>query len=104
MYNTAIYGYDRAWNCWADSFKYDPFGHRIYKSSSAGTSIYAYNVRKPDRRNERDRRSRCSLHADDGQDRRACGRGCAARHAPQQPGNQASLSVGNGRASSARSE
>jgi YD repeat-containing protein len=25
------------------SFKYDPFGHRIYKSSSAGTSIYAYD-------------------------------------------------------------
>src|SRR6266513_1531924 len=24
------------------SFKYDPFGRRIYKSSSAGTSIYAY--------------------------------------------------------------
>ncbi len=25
------------------SFKYDPYGHRIYKSSSAGTSIYAYD-------------------------------------------------------------
>jgi hypothetical protein len=25
------------------SFKYDPFGGRIYKSSSAGTSIYAYD-------------------------------------------------------------
>ena len=25
------------------SFKYDPFGRRIYKSSSAGTSIFAYN-------------------------------------------------------------
>jgi RHS repeat-associated protein len=25
------------------SFKYDPFGHRIYKSSSAGTSIFAYD-------------------------------------------------------------
>lgn len=25
------------------SFKYDPFGRRIYKSSSAGTSIYAYD-------------------------------------------------------------
>lgn len=24
------------------SFKYDPFGRRLYKSSSAGTSIYAY--------------------------------------------------------------
>lgn len=27
-----------------DSFKYDPFGRRIYKSSSAGTSIYAYDT------------------------------------------------------------
>lgn len=26
------------------SFKYDPFGRRIYKSSSAGTSIYAYDA------------------------------------------------------------
>jgi hypothetical protein len=26
-----------------DSFKYDPFGRRIYKSSSAGTSIFAYD-------------------------------------------------------------
>jgi RHS repeat-associated protein len=26
------------------SFKYDPFGRRIYKSSSSGTSIYAYDV------------------------------------------------------------
>src|SRR6266478_3350629 len=26
------------------SFKYDPFGRRIYKSSSAGTSIYAYDL------------------------------------------------------------
>lgn len=25
------------------SFKYDPFGRRIYKSSSPGTSIYAYD-------------------------------------------------------------
>jgi RHS repeat-associated protein len=25
------------------SFKYDPFGRRIYKSSSAGTSVYAYD-------------------------------------------------------------
>src|SRR5262249_47509994 len=25
------------------SFKYDPFGHRIYKSSSSATSIYAYD-------------------------------------------------------------
>jgi YD repeat-containing protein len=26
------------------SFKYDPFGRRIYKSSSSGTSIYAYDI------------------------------------------------------------
>jgi len=26
-----------------DSFKYDPFGKRIYKSSSSATSIYAYD-------------------------------------------------------------
>lgn len=25
------------------SFKYDPFGRRIYKSSSSGTSIFAYD-------------------------------------------------------------
>ncbi|MGB2591884.1 MAG: hypothetical protein WAJ96_14620 [Candidatus Acidiferrum sp.] len=25
------------------TFKYDPFGRRIYKSSSAGTSIFAYD-------------------------------------------------------------
>jgi RHS repeat-associated protein len=25
------------------SFKYDPFGRRIYKSSASGTSIYAYD-------------------------------------------------------------
>jgi hypothetical protein len=25
------------------SFKYDPFGRRIYKSSSAGTSIFPYD-------------------------------------------------------------
>jgi hypothetical protein len=25
------------------SFKYDPFGRRIYKSSSTGTSIFAYD-------------------------------------------------------------
>ena len=25
------------------TFKYDPFGRRIYKSSTAGTSIYAYD-------------------------------------------------------------
>jgi hypothetical protein len=27
----------------AYTFKYDPFGRRIYKSSSSGTSIYAYD-------------------------------------------------------------
>jgi RHS repeat-associated protein len=27
----------------SDSFKYDPFGRRIYKSSSSGTSVYAYD-------------------------------------------------------------
>ncbi len=26
-----------------DTFKYDPFGRRIYKSSSSGTSIFAYD-------------------------------------------------------------
>jgi len=27
------------------SFKYDPFGRRIYKSSSTATSVYAYDDR-----------------------------------------------------------
>src|SRR5277367_2634818 len=27
----------------AESFKYDPFGRRIYKSSSTATSVYAYD-------------------------------------------------------------
>src|SRR6266571_6144731 len=27
----------------AVSFKYDPFGRRIYKSSSSATSVYAYD-------------------------------------------------------------
>jgi RHS repeat-associated protein len=31
------------WSYVPNSFKYDPFGHRIYKSSSSGTSIYAYD-------------------------------------------------------------
>jgi len=26
-----------------ESFKYDPFGRRIYKSSSSGTSVFAYD-------------------------------------------------------------
>src|SRR6266513_3081856 len=29
------------------TFKYDPFGRRIYKSSSAGTSVYAYDGSNP---------------------------------------------------------
>jgi RHS repeat-associated protein len=29
--------------CCKVSFKYDPFGRRIYKSSSSGTSVYAYD-------------------------------------------------------------
>ena len=29
--------------CGTVSFKYDPFGRRIYKSSSGGTSVYAYD-------------------------------------------------------------
>jgi len=28
----------------AVSFKYDPFGRRIYKSSSSGPSIFAYDI------------------------------------------------------------
>jgi len=32
---------------WAFSFKYDPFGRRIYKYSSSGTSIYAYDDDNP---------------------------------------------------------
>jgi RHS repeat-associated protein len=33
--------------CTGDSFKYDPFGRRIYKSSSSGTSIYGYDGDDP---------------------------------------------------------
>jgi len=29
------------------TFKYDPFGRRIYRSSSAGTSVYAYDGDNP---------------------------------------------------------
>src|SRR5208282_4419745 len=29
--------------CNTVSFKYDPFGRRIYKSSSSGTSVFAYD-------------------------------------------------------------
>src|SRR5207302_8369001 len=35
------YGYDTSGG--TVSFKYDPFGRRIYKSSSSGTSIFAYD-------------------------------------------------------------
>jgi YD repeat-containing protein len=38
----------------AVSFKYDPFGRRIYKSSSAGTSIFAYDARFASRTDLRD--------------------------------------------------
>ena len=43
MCDTAIYGYDRIGNCWTVSFKYDPFGRRILKSFSSGTTIFAYD-------------------------------------------------------------
>jgi RHS repeat-associated protein len=42
MYDAAIHVYD-ATMVLSDSFKYDPFGRRIYKSSSSGTSVYAYD-------------------------------------------------------------
>lgn len=29
--------------CSSKTFKYDPFGRRIYKSSSSGTSVFAYD-------------------------------------------------------------
>ena len=32
---------DMVMRLFADSFKYDPFGSRIYKSSSSGTSAFA---------------------------------------------------------------
>ena len=31
------------WTGNLDSFKYDPFGRRIYKSSSTATSVYGYD-------------------------------------------------------------
>jgi hypothetical protein len=31
-----------------ESFKYDPFGRRIYESSASGTSVYAYDGDKLD--------------------------------------------------------
>src|SRR5256885_13475691 len=34
------------------SFKYDPFGRRIYKSSSGGTSVYAYDDRSEEHTSE----------------------------------------------------
>ncbi|HEV2102483.1 MAG TPA: hypothetical protein VGR58_06860 [Candidatus Acidoferrum sp.] len=36
-----IFPYD--YNGGTVTFKYDPFGRRIYKSSSSGTSIYGYD-------------------------------------------------------------
>jgi RHS repeat-associated protein len=42
MYDAAIHAYDTI-VLLSESFKYDPFGRRIYKSSSSGTSIYAYD-------------------------------------------------------------
>jgi len=39
--------HDRNTGCilarWTVTFKYDPFGRRIYKSSSSGTSVFAYD-------------------------------------------------------------
>jgi hypothetical protein len=35
-----IYDYDTVESSCIDSFKYDPFGRRIYKSSSTATSVY----------------------------------------------------------------
>ncbi len=43
MYDTDIYGCGKVENCWIVSFKYDPFGRRIYKSSLSGTSVFAYD-------------------------------------------------------------
>jgi RHS repeat-associated protein len=41
IYDVSAFAYDAAEAFF--SFKYDPFGRRIYKSSSSGTSIYAYD-------------------------------------------------------------
>jgi len=41
MREVSTYVYDAP--CHTVSFKYDPFGRRIYKSSSSGTSVYAYD-------------------------------------------------------------
>ncbi len=42
MYDAAMCRDDTATSS-SSTFKYDPFGRRIYKSSSAGTSIFAYD-------------------------------------------------------------
>jgi RHS repeat-associated protein len=42
MYDTAIHADDTI-VLLSESFKYDPFGRRIYKSSSSGTSVFAYD-------------------------------------------------------------
>jgi hypothetical protein len=39
-----IYANDLSQHRARHSFKYDPFGRRIYKSSAAGTSIYSYDA------------------------------------------------------------
>ena len=41
MYDTLLCAYDTVGNSF--SFKYDPFGRRIYKSSISGTSVFAYD-------------------------------------------------------------
>jgi len=41
VYDTLLCAYDTVGNSF--SFKYDPFGRRIYKSSSSGTSVFAYD-------------------------------------------------------------
>ena len=33
---------------WSVTLKYEPFGRRIYKSSSSGTSIYAFDGDLPE--------------------------------------------------------
>ena len=43
MHDSLLCRYDTRRNCSADSFKCDPFGRRICKFSSSGTSIFAYD-------------------------------------------------------------
>jgi RHS repeat-associated protein len=49
MFATTEYAYNFVENSCAatHSFKYDPFGRRIYKSSSSGTSVFAYDGDDP---------------------------------------------------------